>query len=54
MKNRETLEIFLVLVIIVVVPFVFTIGGIWIGLFSLLACLVALGWDKRKSGPFGK
>jgi hypothetical protein len=42
-----------VIILLIALPFAFSIGGIWIGLITLVGGVVALGWSKRHEGPFG-
>jgi hypothetical protein len=41
-----------VIILLIALPFAFSIGGIWIGLITLVGGVVALGWSKRHEGPF--
>lgn len=41
-----------VIFLLVVLPIVFTYGGVWVGIPVLIIGVVALGWSKRHEGPF--
>jgi hypothetical protein len=32
-------------------PLAFAYGGCWVGIFALVAGIIALGWRQRKTGP---
>jgi hypothetical protein len=50
--KKDNPKTFPVLILLIALPFAFSIGGIWIGLITLVGGVVALGWSKRHEGPF--
>ena len=51
-KDNEKSDWPALILLLVALPFAFTFGGIWVGLFVLVVGVVALGWSKRHEGPF--
>jgi hypothetical protein len=45
--KKDNPQTFPVLILLIALPFAFSIGGIWIGLITLVGGVVALGWSKR-------
>jgi predicted membrane protein len=41
-----------IIFLLIVLPFAFTLGGVWVGIVVLILGVVALGWSKRHKGPF--
>ncbi len=42
----------IMLLLFAVLPVAFAYGGCWVGIFALVAGIIALGWRQRKTGPF--
>lgn len=41
----------IMLLLLAVLPVAFAYGGCWVGIFVLVAGIIALGWRQRKTGP---
>lgn len=39
------------LLLFALLPVAFAYGGGWVGIFALVAGIIALGWRQRKTGP---
>ena len=42
----------IMLLLFAVLPVAFAYGGCWVGIFALVAGIIALGWRQRKTGLF--
>jgi hypothetical protein len=51
-KDKKGTDWVAVIFIFIVLPAAFTLGGVWVGIATLVIGIVALGWKKRHEGPF--
>ena len=51
-EDKEISDWPALLFLLIVLPFAFTFGGVWVGVSFLFVGVIALGWRKRHKGPF--